>query len=183
MGILLVTTGLGSFLAVSSSAKPPRASTEHIYSPRRMRSPSWSWMLVESLGTSSIHHVGIAGATSIAKVLGWQVTQIKGRTAMFGEVESVQLQIAQIMRPIVSWRMNKGEDMLSELRFKNGGLVQVTKHYDNIERKRWDLRILSYFSWFGMQSWKSMLVTRACFWYRIRIVSWEWGFILQGQSI
>ena len=45
----------------------------------------------------------------------------------------MQLQIAQIMRPIVSWRMNKGEDMLSELRFKNGGLVQVTKHYDNIE--------------------------------------------------
>ena len=40
-------------------------------SPPRVRSPSWSWMPVESAGTSGIHHLGIHNTrTDIASVLG-----------------------------------------------------------------------------------------------------------------
>ena len=52
---------------------------------------------------------------------------------MFGEAESVRLEIAGIIRPIVGWGLNKEGELLPNIKFKDGTVVYVVKSYDKIE--------------------------------------------------
>jgi hypothetical protein len=93
--------------------------------PSRQRFPSWSWASVEG----AILHYGLWRGDEndiCAKVLDCYVTELKGRTAVLGEVEAARLRVVGVVHPIVCWTVKEEKGLqFIELRFVNtliGGL-------------------------------------------------------------
>lgn len=101
--------------------------------PRRICLLSWSWISVNrAAGSTTQHMEGASASQYVAHVHGWQVTMIKDRRALFGEVESVRSEIGHFIRPIVSWSLSEGEGLKYELRFQDGS-VHVTEDWLNFK--------------------------------------------------
>ena len=106
----------------------PSSSVLRLVSPRK-RFPSWAWISAELEERYSIlhqHRDCSEDTDNCAKMLGFQVTELKGRTAVLGEVESARLQIAGIVTPITRWNMTgkKGKDFFS-VEFQNGQILRT----------------------------------------------------------
>ena len=91
----------------------------------RKRFPSWSWTSFDFAGTDGFSHYSLTSFQDMkrATVLGWDVTELKGRTAVLGEVESAQLRISSVVTRIISWSITEEQGKIAaSFKFENNNL-------------------------------------------------------------